>query len=304
MDDLWLCGWRVRCELPLPDLWRWNGDGRQPDVDIRLGPVPELRGPLVQAAPHLQIAKDGRCRLDIPGVARYLVKDGCAVVVDPVVDSAPPDIRVILLGTVLGLLCHQRGLFPLHAACLQIGDDAVALSGSPGAGKSTLAAALVQRGHALLADDVCVIDSVASGGPVVLPAFPSLKLRRDALDLLGVSPHGLEQGREGWAKYHLPVREVHRSPPSPVPLRRLLLLEDESAGPLQEIGRWKGFAAVALLVEQVYRRQPARTLGRERALFDGAVRLAQTVSVHRLARRRGADQLDTAVALVEGLAAS
>lgn len=299
MEDLWLCGWRVRSELPLPDLWRWNGDGRQPDVDIRIGPVPELRGPLVEAAPHLQIGRDGQCRLNIPRVARYLVQDGHKVMVDPTVGATPSDVRVFLLGTVLGLLCHQRGLFPFHAACLQIGDAAVALSGSSGAGKSTLAVALSRRGHCLLADDVCAIDPAAPDGPAVLPAFPRLKLRRETLELFGISPNGLERDREGMEKYHFPVNQTRGSPPLPVPLRCVFMLKDAGASPFDVNGRLKGFAAVSMLMEQIYRRRLARALGRERTLFEGAVRLVQAVPVYRLIRRPGVDHPETGASWVE-----
>ena len=39
--DRQLCGWRVRTDVPLPELLPWTGDaGHPPDIQIRLGPLP------------------------------------------------------------------------------------------------------------------------------------------------------------------------------------------------------------------------------------------------------------------------
>ena len=42
--------------------------------------------------------------------------------------EARDDWRLFLLGSTLGHIAHQRGLFPLHAACLRIGGRAVAIT--------------------------------------------------------------------------------------------------------------------------------------------------------------------------------
>ena len=226
MSDFLLCGWRVRSDLPLPELWPWTGDDRAPDIRISLGAVPAQLADPIHTTPVLQIGADGACRLEIAAVASFLVQSGDRIVVNAKVSAESAELRTFLLGGVLGLLVHQRGLFPLHAACVQMGDGAVAVAGPSGAGKSTLAAALVKRGHPLLADDVCVIDCAAIGGPMVLPAFPRLKLWADALAALDISTEGLERNRAGMDKFHL--REASFTP-TPVRLRRIILLEETEA---------------------------------------------------------------------------
>ncbi len=51
------------------------------------------------------------------------------------------------------VLLAQRGGFALHANAVQIAGSVVAICGPRGAGKSTAAMRLAQRGHLLLADD-------------------------------------------------------------------------------------------------------------------------------------------------------
>jgi len=62
----------------------------------------------------------------------------------------------------------QTGIFFFHGATVSIGDNGVLLSGSKGAGKSTLSLALAARGHGFLGDEIACIDRNSG---LVLP-FP------------------------------------------------------------------------------------------------------------------------------------
>ena len=132
--DYVLCGWRVRSSVPLPDAMAWCGDDRSPDVTISFGAAPSLIDPVWYGTGPVQVGRDGVCRLGIDHVAWFIVSNGREVVIEPRGGIDTPEFRSWLLGAVLGMLCHQRGLFPLHASCIRIGDGAVALAGRTGAG--------------------------------------------------------------------------------------------------------------------------------------------------------------------------
>src|SRR4029079_11482739 len=86
----------------------------RPVVRVRLGAVPEA---LPDAAPFrfgIQTSGDD-VLLNVTGNARYLVRNGQEIVVDPVPGGSERNVRLFLLGSALGILCHQRGLLPLHA---------------------------------------------------------------------------------------------------------------------------------------------------------------------------------------------
>jgi dephospho-CoA kinase len=51
-----------------------------------------------------------------------------------------------------------RGVVCLHASAVAIGDEAIALLGPAGSGKSTTAAAFAERGYSVLAEDVVTLD--------------------------------------------------------------------------------------------------------------------------------------------------
>lgn len=227
-SDRMLCGMRVASRLPLPDLLPWNGDDRAPDLHIELGNVPaSLDSPVVDR-PLLQVSENGLCRYAIPGVAAWLISaDGRHVTIAPAPSADAAEIRAFLYGTVFAVVCLRRGLLPLHASCVRIGDAAVAFAGHSGAGKSTLAAMLMKQGYSLLADDVTVIDM--TGTPLVLPAFPRVKLWQDSMARLGFSSNGLEQARPGLEKYHVPA-DPHFCT-TPLPLAGLVMLESQPIAP-------------------------------------------------------------------------
>lgn len=260
ISDHSLCGWRVASALPLPDLMPWQGDARRPDLVIDLGPVPARLDDTVIDQPLLQIAADGTCRFQVPDVATYLIDPGGQrVTIDPVLPPEAPDIRVFLLGTVFGILCFRRGLLPLHASCVRVGDRAIALAGPSGMGKSTLAAALLRRGHAVLADDVTVLDLTAAEGVRVLPAFPRLKLWRDAAARLDIPIQGLERSRVTLDKYHFPIADAFCA--EPLPLSAVFHLDTGAQPGGALLRRLRGPEAAAWLGRDIYRGGLMRRLG-------------------------------------------
>jgi len=177
------------------------------------------------------------------------------------------------------MLCHQRGLFPLHAACVRIGDGAVAFAGRTGAGKSTLAAALARRGHVLVADDVCVFEPAAPGGPRVRPSFPRVKLWDDSMRALDIPADGVPQASSGKRKFHF--CDPDSFDPSPVTLRGVYLLDRSMVREQQDIRPVSRADAAMLLSKEIYRRPIGFHVGRKAALLTEALRIAGLVPLFR-----------------------
>lgn len=290
--DYVLCSWRVRSALPLPELPRWNGPSAAAiDILIEEGAVDPARS--APDAPWLDVQADGAVCLHVPDLVRLRVEAGRRIIVDIVGRERVPGWRLFLLGAAIDCLCHQRGAFPLHAACLDVGGRTVALAGATGAGKSTLALALLRRGHAVLADDLTVLRP--QGDAIdVLPSFARLKLWRDTLDAMGMGVSGLHRLRDRLDKFSL--SPVGAFDPTPRRLDALFLLR---AGARPEMVAVPPVAAVPLVVDQVARPRIGRMLGRQAGLLDGAARIATRVPVARLVRPFDFAHLGEAVRLVE-----
>jgi hypothetical protein len=198
-------------------------------VSIRLAGVPERIANVVANESRWWASRD-EYLLRVPGVANFLVRHGREVLVQPAAGALPADIRAYLLSPIFSTLCHQAGMYSLHASAVRVGEGVVAFLGDSGAGKSTLAAGLAQRGYTLVADDICLLDprqnaaSANSGPTLVIPVAPALKLRRSALDHLGTRPESLPRVFSRDDKYRVPVPQPS-GPVQRLPLREVLFLE-------------------------------------------------------------------------------
>jgi hypothetical protein len=122
------------------------------------------------------------------------VRDGKEIVTWETPDRERTAFRQALLGPVLAAACRQRGFLVLHGSCVEIAARAVVLVGRSGAGKSTVAACLHKRGHALISDGMTVLRQGARGAAFeALPGIPELKLWPDALRYLGRDPEQRER---------------------------------------------------------------------------------------------------------------
>jgi hypothetical protein len=94
------------------------------------------------------------------------------------------EVAELLIGPVFSCLASQRGLTCVHAAVVRVGSRTIALTGRSGAGKSTTALALVQRGGVLISDDVAVLSSAADGIVVAAAGAPRIRMRPDSAGML------------------------------------------------------------------------------------------------------------------------
>jgi hypothetical protein len=78
----------------------------------------------------------------------------------------------------------------LHASLLVVDDAAIALTGDPGAGKSTTTATFVGRGHAALSDDLAAL-TVGPQSVMANPGLPALRAFPDSATAAGHAPTAL-----------------------------------------------------------------------------------------------------------------
>jgi hypothetical protein len=252
-------GLRLRSAFALPELTALSDDGRPPDVTLERGRIPARLQGAVNVDPAMQAAA-GRFQLDVPA-GRFRVSEGRRILVDARPGATDADLRPYLLGTVMGALCHQRGLLPLHAAAILSTDGAAAFAGPSGVGKSTLAAQLHGRGRAALADDLLAIEIDAQGTPRAHP---------------GVARIRLSTGTPGAGKVSLPIAGMATD--RAWPLRRFYRLDADGGDP-PELCRLHGPEAVSAIRQQIYRWPIAAAMGQAAACFAQCVGVASRCEV-------------------------
>src|SRR5262249_40018556 len=124
-----LAGLRIISDLPLPGLTLCSDKiPAGGELVIRRGPVCESLSTVVANFPSGQ-CNETELLLKIPGVGRYLLRNGNEILVDQAPVSDPRDVCAYLLGTILGVMGHQRGIPPLHASAIDVADGCVAFVG-------------------------------------------------------------------------------------------------------------------------------------------------------------------------------
>lgn len=139
------------------------------------------------------------------------------------------DAATYLLGPVLGLLLRLRGVTCLHASAVSFGDRAIAFVGSEGAGKSTTAAMLAQKGCAVISDDVVALTE-RQGTFYVYPAYPYLCLWSDSVTIVYGPEKKLPSFSASWDKRLLSLAGNHlKFEAQPLPLGAIFVLGERSS---------------------------------------------------------------------------
>lgn len=215
-------GLGIQSTFPLPELTAAGGGTI--DVTIRLGKSGRARPRTDHTGSYFEVTPQ-EAYLFWEQVGGFLVRNGREITVEPLPGVEEQLLRLPLLGAVLSAAIHQRGFLGLHASAVAIDGQAVAFVGASGEGKSTTAATLYARGHAVLADDLVVLNvSNETGTAVVYPSFPHLKLFPEAaMASLGDNPEALPQVMAGLDKRTrlAPDGFSHR----PFPLKCIYILE-------------------------------------------------------------------------------
>jgi hypothetical protein len=240
-------GLRLTANLPIPslplcthvqttDVQIWLGDRLRSPIqnDNYLEFVyssPDYLGPELRG---LRVAMD-----PIGGYFAFFYRDGARFAVerhgrevwaDWPEDYTLEDACTYLLGSIMGFVLRLRGITCLHASAIAAGDYAIAFAGSPGAGKSTLAAALAQRGFPVLSDDIVALTEEEADF-YVRPGYPRLNLWPDSVRSLFGDENALPPITPTWDKRYLALDQDGRNfARQSLPLRAIYFLDAREAG--------------------------------------------------------------------------
>jgi hypothetical protein len=166
---------------------------------------------------------DGDLLFGYGAEARYLLDPAAVRLLCAPAEPSSLSWQRVLLSRVLPVVAIARGYEALHGAAVQTPAGVVAIVGASGAGKSSLAAELLRRGHGLFGDDVLVVGR-HGGGVAAFPGGAHLSLESGNAEGLDAEILG-EVGGKLWALAGEPASE-------PAPLAAVVLLE-RGEGPVE-----------------------------------------------------------------------
>lgn len=284
-------GLNIRSALPIPALDDAPA-AREPDIDIRLADLSELRAAMSRAGERQRLAAHEVCLLS-DDLGTFVIRDGCEILLDPAPTLDAQLVHIILLGLPMAALLQQRGFLLLHGSSVSIDGGAVAFVGASGIGKSTIAAALHARGHELVVDDVIAI-RFDRGEPEVQPGFPQFKLWPDSLAALGEDAARLPQLDPELEKRARRITHGFCTP-EPLRLKRIYFL---AWGDSARVERLEPREIFLKLSGHSYGVRWLHELSGP-AFFRERAELARSVPVRNLVRPRDLTALDRVTGLVE-----
>jgi hypothetical protein len=220
-------GQRIACVWPL-DLPRASS-GR-PDVSITEARADRFLAGRKAAAVdtredwfHHAVLADGSTYLHWTDLFEFLVSpDGRRILGHALKHASEESFKTYLLGHVLSFSLLRRGVEQLHSTTVVIDGSAVAFLGDSGYGKSSLGGAFLAQGHAVLTDDLLVLEKNGRGfhahpGPPRIKMYPAMARR-----VLRSHPRG-EAMNHATRKLIIPLLQAQLSGKK-VPLRAIYVL--------------------------------------------------------------------------------
>lgn len=267
----------IASELPFPGGLPC-GDETGAELSIRiLAPAANTGEPLYRRE------QDGALVFSAPGVGTYrCTSDGIAVAACP--GGEPRTLIDLLIATALPAVLWIQGRLVLHAAGVVPGgaEQAIAIAGASGAGKSAVASQLLAAGGSLVGDDSLAM-ALEGTEPSVCGLAAGVHVRR----------------RGGDDRQFVPVapgRALRRAP-----LAAILVLRSEGEPGFTRLG---GLAALEAVLGQQHRPRIPAALDRRGTVLAEATRLASRVAVLAWRREPGAPLTAEENAVLGALAAA
>jgi len=254
--------------------------GKGDAIRIRFGTVPQaIANPDYEDASVQASATE--YLFSSPGVLRLYIGGAAEIVVERLEGCDPVRLWTFVLGIGASIAGFRNGFVPLHASALEACGGCIALAGQESFGKSTLAASLTGLGFTLHADDLCLIQPVPGGAPLVGAGVREVRLWADAVEELGWS------GRQAYAAIPGIEKTVYRlaaTRPSLLPLKRIYALQyaDEENPP--GIHRITGVAAMQALIGCLRLRMGLLSVGARQKTFESLASISSAVEAYRFVR--------------------
>jgi hypothetical protein len=262
----------IESALHLPELSP-GPEHQPPDVEIYLGQAPsKLSTPATGDGVLYNVSYD-EYRLSIKDIGTYYAYMGRKIIIERCKHTEDQSLRLFLLGSVFGVVLHQRQCGVLHGSAIATPNGAVLFLGSTGAGKSAVAAAFRHRGYKIITDEIAAIEVNGSNRVLIQPAYPLQTLWEDTVLGIGENPAKYVPVRPKLAKYRIPVHDKFHG--ESININRVYVLSHGNRSPETILVPITGLDKVSALYTHIYLPLLHKQLGHQRTSAKSIFELAQ-----------------------------
>ena len=294
MYNYWGYGLTIASEIEFPEFLSF--DFGTPDITISLGKTPiALTDDDIIKRVNVHIGRT-EYLLKSVNVANYYAVNGNSIVVEPMPGADDKSIRLFLLSNAMAAILHQRDTISLHASAISYDGGLVLFCGASGAGKSTTATMLQQKGYKIISDDVCVLKT--EGNVVTsVPSYPMMKLWEDSFIKTGLpAAEDINKIRPLLPKY---ARFFHESfDISPRPVKKVFVLDNSSPVNDVSIEPISAVNAFKELQKNTYRPVQMNAMQKRGSHFAAISKLTAAAAVYKITRPQWTDTLTRIVDLI------
>ncbi|MDQ6418877.1 aldolase [Paenibacillus sp. LHD-117] len=286
-------GFHIASDIPFPGSKPAEERAGMVDVVIEWGDEAALWESL-STPEEAFVVQDNTVLFRIANTAIYMVEAGRRVVVTPEEGAELERIRLFLDGYCMAILLLQRRILPLHGSAIALDGLAYAIVGFSGAGKSTMAKALLNQGFTFISDDIIpvVLHGTEKEAATVWPALPEQKLWQESLSEMGMGVEEYRtvyerQARSGESatglrtKYAIPVtRFTHQA----LPLAGIFELVKKEGDDALSLAPIQGAERLRTLAHHTFHRSLIEPMGLMEWHFRTTSSLANRTEMLKLSR--------------------
>lgn len=218
----------------------------------------------------------------------YLIRGGNEILVKIKEGYTYETISAWILGFCLSMALLQRGTLTIHCSAIATDKGAVLVSGTPGAGKSSLAGKLLEHGFKLMADDVAGIH-FDKDECMVQPAFPFQKLCSNEIEKKGLNKKELIYINEDKDKYLVPVNDIFEY--NPKKLQAFFFIVKASVDSLT-IKKLSGFACFLAIKDNLFLHKLKGDWEKTPEVINICMRIASCCPIYLIIRPENTETLE------------
>ena len=218
----------------------------------------------------------------------YLIRGGKEILVKLKTGYTYETISPWILGYCLSMVLLQRSILTIHCSAIATQNGAIMISGTPGAGKSSLAGKLLEQGYSLMADDVAAVrftDDICK----VYPAFPFQKLCSNEIEKRALDKTKLIYINEDKDKYLVPINDIFESKP-----RQLMAFFYIVKAPVEELSikKLSGFECFMSIKDNLFLHRLKGNWETSPSVINQCMKIASKCDIFLIARPENKDTLD------------